>query len=430
MAIIYSYPHSISILASDIVIGTTTVTVNGTQKNQTKNFSMGEISAFVMGNVPAGTLSRINDTNVSLTLTGDPVDALLKDVDIVVGWTGTLDDGRITSSAYWNLKQDPITLTTTGTSGAATLIGNILNIPNYVAGGAITLTGDVTGTGSSTIATTIAAGAVEFTMMDPVAIITSSEGIPGNNNNTTLPTTAAVKAYVDSYVVGGLVYQGGYNAATNTPNLDSPPTIPGIAVGWTFTITADGMFFTENVSVGDFIISEVNNPTTLADWTVVQSNTNLASLIQVGLGNVNAGVGIGVSYSSGTATVTNTDLGSSQNIFKNIAVAGQSTVVADTNNDTLTLVAGTGVVLTTNATTDTITITAATAATTNYATSISVTSTVTHNLNTRDVNVQLYDTVTYETIFADVARTTLNTLTITFDSAPINPIRVLVTKVG
>jgi hypothetical protein len=266
--------------------------------------------------------------------------------------------------------------------------------------------------------------------MDPVAIITSSEGIPGNSNNTTLPTTAAVKAYVDSAVVGGLIYQGGYNAATNTPNLDSPPTIPGIAVGWTFTITADGMFFTESVSVGDFIISEVNNPTTLADWTVVQSNTNLASLIQVGLGNVNAGAGIGVSYSSGTATVTNTDLGSSQNIFKNIVVAGQSTVVADTNNDTLTLAAGAGVVLTTNAATDTITIAAATAATTNYATSISVTGTVTHNLNTRDVNVQLYDTVTYETIFADVARTTLNTLTITFDSAPINPIRVLVTKVG
>ncbi len=430
MAIIYSYPHSISILASDIVIGTTTLTVNGTQKNQTKNFSMGEISAFVISNVPTGTLSRVNDTNVTLTLTGDPVDALFKDVDIIVGWTGTLDDDRITSSAYWNLKQDPITLTTTGSSGAATLIGNVLNIPNYVAGGTITLTGDVTGSGSSTIATTIASGAVEFAMMDPVAIITSSEGIPGNSNDTTLPTTAAVKAYVDSSVVGGLIYQGGYNAATNTPNLDSPPTIPGISVGWAFTVTADGNFFTESVSVGDFLIAEVSNPTTLADWTVVQSNTNLASLIQVGLGNVNAGTGIGVSYSSGTATVTNTDLGSSQNIFKNIAVAGQSTVVADTNNDTLTLVAGTGVVLTTNASTDTITIAAATAATTNYATSISVTGPVTHNLNTRDVNVQLYDTVTYETIFADVARTTLDTLTITFDSAPINPIRVLVTKVG
>ena len=58
-----------------------------------------------------------------------------------------------------------------------------------------------------------------------------------------------------------------------------------------------------------------------------------------------------------TYTVTNTDPGSAQNIFKNIAVATQSTIVADTNNDTLTVVSGTGINVTTNAGTDTLTIT-------------------------------------------------------------------------
>jgi len=53
----------------------------------------------------------------------------------------------------------------------------------------------------------------------------------------------------------------------------------------------------------------------------------------------------------------NSDRGSSQHIFKNIAVSGQNSIVADSNNDTLTLVAGTGITLTTNATTDTLTIT-------------------------------------------------------------------------
>ena len=43
--------------------------------------------------------------------------------------------------------------------------------------------------------------------------------------------------------------------------------------------------------------------------------------------------------------------------FGTIAVSGQSNVVADSSNDTLTLVAGTGITLTTNATTDAITIT-------------------------------------------------------------------------
>jgi plastocyanin len=45
------------------------------------------------------------------------------------------------------------------------------------------------------------------------------------------------------------------------------------------------------------------------------------------------------------------------NTFSTIVIAGQSSVIADTTTDTLTLVAGTGITLTTNAGTDTITIT-------------------------------------------------------------------------
>lgn len=77
--------------------------------------------------------------------------------------------------------------------------------------------------------------------------------------------------------------------------------------------------------------------------------------------DLTAGTGISVSggpiTSSGSITVNNTDTGSAQAIFKNVAVAGQSTIVADTNNDTLTVAAGAGVTLTTDATTDTLTIT-------------------------------------------------------------------------
>ena len=43
--------------------------------------------------------------------------------------------------------------------------------------------------------------------------------------------------------------------------------------------------------------------------------------------------------------------------FEKIAVAGQTTVEADSSTDTLTLVAGTGITITTDATTDEITIT-------------------------------------------------------------------------
>lgn len=60
-----------------------------------------------------------------------------------------------------------------------------------------------------------------------------------------------------------------------------------------------------------------------------------------------------------TIVFDNIDKGSSQNIFKNIAVSGQSTIVADSNDDTLTLVGSGGVTISTNASTDTITISTA-----------------------------------------------------------------------
>ena len=79
------------------------------------------------------------------------------------------------------------------------------------------------------------------------------------------------------------------------------------------------------------------------------------SIPQGDITGVTAGTGLGGGGTSGTVTLTNSDKGSSQNIFKNIAVSGQSTVVADSNNDTLTFVASGGMTITTNATTDTIT---------------------------------------------------------------------------
>lgn len=57
---------------------------------------------------------------------------------------------------------------------------------------------------------------------------------------------------------------------------------------------------------------------------------------------------------SGTSSGTNTG---DQNIFRTIAVSGESNVVADSTTDTLTLVAGSGISITTDASTDSITIT-------------------------------------------------------------------------
>jgi hypothetical protein len=96
----------------------------------------------------------------------------------------------------------------------------------------------------------------------------------------------------------------------------------------------------------------------LDDATItLQAGTGGTNVISDLNGTITLVAGSGVSISGDNTAKTVTIASSeSQNIFQNIAVAGQSTVSADTTSDTLTLVAGTNITLTTNATTDTITI--------------------------------------------------------------------------
>tara|TARA_R100000951_G_scaffold102594_1_gene94760 strand:+ start:785 stop:2323 length:1539 start_codon:yes stop_codon:yes gene_type:complete len=283
----------------------------------------------------------------------------------------------------------------------------------------ITLSGDVTGSGTTAITTTISAGAVDFAMINSAVVITEAEGISNNDNDVTLPTSAAVKAYADSLIVGGLIYQGGYNAATNSPDLDSSPS-SSIKKGWTYTVTTAGNFFTEAVEVGDVLIAETNAPTALTDWTTVQNNVDLADLTTVGIGNVNAATtgskdGLAVSYSSGTASV-GLDVTSLVTLNQTPA-SGDSLIIYDTNqakNKNITVSNLLSGVNSSNT----------------YATTISATATITHSLGTKDVIVQLYDTVTDLTVYARIDRISTSQATITFNPAPSNSVRVLVQKIG
>lgn len=74
---------------------------------------------------------------------------------------------------------------------------------------------------------------------------------------------------INNIVTGALVYQGGYNADTNTPDLES-----GIDLmkGYTYTVTTGGDFLGESVQVGDMIVAEVDFPETIDNWTIVNKN--------------------------------------------------------------------------------------------------------------------------------------------------------------
>lgn len=338
---------------------TDTITIGGTTANPTVAANTAAVSD--------GSPNLVTGNQVYDFVTGL---GYVESVDVNGSTFITVTDGGTSADPTF-----AVSLAATGTPSSTTYLRGDNSWAALPGPATITLTGDVTGSGTTSIATTIATGAVEFSMIDPAAVVTSSEGIPNNDNDVTLPTSAAVKAYVDASVAGGLIYQGGYDAATNTPNLDSPPTIAGIKKGWTYTVTVEGTFFTEQVRVGDVLIAEIDGPTTLADWTTVQNNIDLASLTQVGIGNVNAGTGISVSYSNGTATVSTTATSST----------GQIT-------------AG------------------------------SLSGTVNHAFGINTM-VQTFDASTGDTVYCDVTRTSTS-VTATIASANANNIIILVQKIG
>ena len=195
---------------------------------------------------------------------------------------------------------------------------------------------------------------------------------------------AATKAYVDAAVVGGLTYKGGYNASTNSPDLDTGSNI-AVTQGDTYTVTADGTFFTEQVRIGDFLIAEedmaASGGSAISKWTIVQSNIDLA-----GAGATDGATVKGISgYDSADFSVT-------ANGWVQLATKQFTASIGDGTN-------------------------------TSY--------TVTHNLGSKDVIVQLYDVSSNDTIIADIVRTSTNVVTVSFSAAPTtNDIRVLIQKIG
>ena len=230
----------------------------------------------------------------------------------------------------------------------------------------------------------------DFVIGTPISsLATATADVDMGSNkliNVTDPTAnqdAATKAYVDSAVVGGLTYKGAYDAATNTPDLDSATNI-AILIGDTYTVTADGLFFTEQVRIGDFLIAEENmaasGGSALSKWTVVQSNVDIATAAATSGAAVKGIAG----YDSADFTVDTTG-------YVQLAVKTFAASIGDASATALT---------------------------------------VTHGLNSYDLIVQLYDTTTYETVYADVDRVSVNQVTVSFTTAPaLNGIRILIQEI-
>ena len=104
--------------------------------------------------------------------------------------------------------------------------------------------------------------------------VVKDEDDMSSDSNQHVPTQQSVKAYVDG-IGGGLSDPIAYDASTNTPDLDTSPS--GISAGDFYYVTVAGTFFTEAVEVGDQLIANQLNPTTLSHWIRSERNLNLAT---------------------------------------------------------------------------------------------------------------------------------------------------------
>ena len=125
----------------------------------------------------------------------------------------------------------------------------------------------------------------------------------------------ATTAFVQASLTGLLEFKGGFNATTGAivggGNLTANAGRVAVAVGDYYVVTVDGNFFGNSatpLTVGDSVICQTAaaaDSSVEADFIIVQSETDLATLTTVGLGNVNASgtSGIDVSYNAGTANL-------------------------------------------------------------------------------------------------------------------------------
>ena len=75
-------------------------------------------------------------------------------------------------------------------------------------------------------------------------------------------------------VTGGLIFQGGYDPTTDTPDITDGTALKGFF----WVATAAGTFLGESVQVGDSIVAKGNNaPATIADWLILQGNIVIAT---------------------------------------------------------------------------------------------------------------------------------------------------------
>lgn len=269
--------------------------------------------------------------------------------------------------------------------------------------GALTILGNTTGS---------SANVAEVTVITDLATASS----------TTLATSNAVKAYVDATLgsLGNL--EGGWNASSGSFPVGVTPN-SGTKKGDYWYVTVAGTIAGVSFNVGDVIIAKVDSASTstVSDWIQLEVNRDQATTSALGV----------VQLATATETQTGTDADKAVTPFTLSAriateirsglaeIATQTEVNDGTDDERIVTPLKLKTYLDNR--------TGGYAADLGNGSAISFA--VTHNLGTKDLVCELYENATGQTVYADIVRTTLNTVTVSFATAPIlNEYRLVIKK--
>jgi hypothetical protein len=330
-----------------------------------------------------------------------------------------------------------------GTTGSVTLDINVDNATIEISADAIQVKdlGITTAKLDNGAVTTVKIGAnqVTFAKLQTIAsgkVLGNVSGSTGNvaevdiitatdltgSANTNIPSTAAIKAYVDGKIGGLGNLEGGWDASIGVFPTGSSP-VSGTKKGDYWYVTFGGTIDGATFSIGDVIVAKTDNAsvTVASDWIQLEVNRDQATESTLGL------------VTLATSTEVNTGTNSTDAVTP-------ATLSGRTATETRTGIAEIATQAETDAGTDDARIvtplklktlldnrTGGYAA--NVGDGVATSFALTHGLGTRDVVVVIYDNSTFEEVITDVVLTSTSVVTVTFAVAPSsNAYRVVIKK--